>query len=439
MVGTILFALFAFVAGLAQAAEWPQWRGPGGQGHASTRGLPLEWGETRNVTWKTAVPGRGWSSPVVEGDQIWMTSAIESEISEAEKERRLRGNTNSQPLNVSGPVSLRAACVERSSGKLIHDFEVVRAAEPEPIHTLNSYASPSPVIEDGRLYCHYGANGTACVDTRTAKVVWTNTETEIRHENGAGSTPVLWGDHLIFHCDGSDKQYIIALDKRTGKTAWRTKRSGKLHDNPQLKKSYGTPLVLEYAGRQELISPASNWLFSYDPATGKELWKLSYEVLGFSVVPRPVTAHGMIYVCTSFMRSEMLAVRYDGTEPAKIAWRYGRQVPKMSSPIAVGGEIYFVSDRTGILTCLDAKTGENLFSERLGGNYSSSPLAVDGRIYFSSREGVTTVIEPGRRFKRLARNELDGILMASPVAIDGALYLRTDAALYRIENRKQEK
>jgi outer membrane protein assembly factor BamB len=315
---------------------------------------------------------------------------------------------------------------------LLHDVELLTQDRPQPTHNMNSFASPTPVLEDRRLYCHFGTHGTACLDTATQKVLWTNRELTLNHENGAGSSPVLIGECLVFHCDGSDVQYIAALDKRTGRVAWKTERSGKMNDNPQLKKAYGTPLVVEAAGGPQLLSPASDWLYAYDPATGRELWKLPYGVLGFSIVPRPVAGHGLFFMSTSFMQAQLLAVKLDGDGGPSIAWRYTRQMPSMCSPLLVGDEIYLISDK-GIATCLDAHTGKLHWTERLPGNYAASPLLADGKIYISSREGETAVFAPGRTFRRLGNGKLDGSILASPVAVDSALYVRTDMALYRIE------
>ena len=416
------------------AADWPEWRGPGAQGHAmEAHDLPVTWSEADTIAWKTPLPGRGWSSPVIAGSQIWMTTAIETEISEEEKQKRVEGLAGGQSLNVSGPVSLHAVCVDRESGKLLHDVELMVVDEPQPIHSLNSYASPSPILVDGRLYCHFGDFGTAAVDTREAKVVWKNRDQRLNHENGPGSTPLLWNDKLIFHCDGSDRQSIVALDTATGAVAWKTDRSGELRSDPQLKKAYGTPLLLTLDGQEVLISPAADWVYGYDPATGRELWKMSYGVLGFSIVPRPVTAHGLLYMSTSFMQPELLALKLGAAQTApEIVWREKKGAPTMSSPLVVGDELYMVSDK-GVATCLDAKTGEAVWAERLGGNFSSSPLFADGRIYVGNRDGDTFVIKPGRTFTLEATNHLEGQIMATPAAIDRAIYLRTDKAIYRIE------
>ena len=245
-------AAFLFCFGpIVTASDWPQWRGPEGPGHAPTTGLPLHWSETNNVTWKTPIPGRGWSSPVIESNQIWMTTAFESPAKPEDAERRLKADTGKQPLTVLEEVRLHAVCVDKATGRLLHNIELLRVREPQWVHQLNSYASPTPVIGGGRLYCHFGAFGTACVDTGTGRVLWTNREHEIMHENGPGSTPMLWRDLLIFHCDGSDVQYIAALDKRSGKTVWKT-------DREELP-SWGTPNIYLGKDRVELVTNASNF------------------------------------------------------------------------------------------------------------------------------------------------------------------------------------
>ena len=432
---TIFPAILAFnLLFAAEPAEWPQFRGPGGQGHAGALGLPHSWSENENIVWKCPLPGRGWSSPVIHGNEIWLTTAVEAPISDDERAERLKGTTNNQPLNVAGKLSLRALCVDRPSGQLVHDIELLVEPRPQPTHATNTFASPTPVLEDGKLYCHFGAHGTACLDTTTRKVRWTNRDFVINHENGPGSSPVVVGDLVVFHCDGSDEQYIVALDKRTGKMAWKTDRSGAMNANPQLKKCYGTPLVAEVGGESQLLSPAADWLYAYDPASGRELWKLPYEKLGFSIAPRPVVGHGMLFMSTSFMQPELLAIDLAGTP--KIAWRMARQAPQVPSPLLVGDEIYTISDK-GIATCLDAKTGSVHWTERLPGNYYASPLYADGRIYFFSREGQATAIAPGKSFQRLGTGQLEGTICASPAAVGQALYIRTDKALYCVEYVKR--
>ena len=414
------------------AAEWPQWRGPDGQGHATATGLPTTWSETSNVAWKAEIPGRGWSSPVIEGNQIWLTTAMETPADPAEAKKRLKANTGDQPLTVLDHVELRAVCVERDSGRIVQDVLMHTEKNPQWVHSLNSYASPSPLLEGGRLYCHCGTFGTFCVETKSGELLWKNTDLHCMHENGPGGSAILWKNLVIFMLDGSDIQYVAALDKQTGKLAWKTDRTGTLNPLDQLKKSYGTPLIVEVNGKNQLIAMGADWLYGYDPATGKELWKMSFGMLGFSITPRAVAGHGMIFMSTGFMKPDMLGIRYEGLEKPEIAWHFKQGAPTMPSPLLIGDELYFVSDG-GVFTCLDAVSGKLNYRERLGGNFSSSPQFADGKIYVASREGITHVIAPGKEFKSLGKNELPGRIMATPAVVEHALYLRTDKTLYRIE------
>ncbi len=427
----VCFLFLTLVIHASGAQNWPQWRGPEGQGHAVAKDVPVEWSETKNIAWKTPVPGRGYSSPVIWGDQMWVTTAIENPASPEETERRLKANTGDQPVTVLASASLRAVCLDPASGKILHDIEVLNEKEPQWVHALNSYASPSPVIEEGRLYCHFGAFGTGCVDTASGKVLWTNRELHINHENGPGSTPVVWKDLLVFHCDGSDKQFIAALDKRTGKLAWRTDRSGEMRENGQMKKAYGTPLIIDMNGQPTAISTGADWVYGYDPAYGNELWKLSYGQLGFSMSVRPIAGDGMFFFSTCFGKPEVFAVKYAGVKTPEVVWHDSKNGPNMASPVLVGDMLFYVSDG-GIVSCVDAKTGKEHYRERLRGKFSASPIHAEGRLYFPSREGVTFVIAAAKEFKLIAENQLEGKIMASPAAIDGAIFVRTELAMYRI-------
>ncbi len=417
-------------------SEWPQWRGPSGQGHAMATNLPTKWDDTSNVQWKIKTPGRGWSSPVIVGNQIWLTTAVEVPASPEDAKRRLQTNTGDQPLTLLEVVELKALCIDRNQGTLIHELSLITVREPQWVHKLNSYASPTPVYDSGMLYCHFGAFGTACVNTASANVVWVNTELQVAHENGPGGSPIVVDDVVVFHLDGSDQQYVAALDKHTGQLAWKTDRSGEMRTNPQQKKSYGTPLIVEVDGKPQIISPASDWLYSYAPETGNELWKVAYGQLGFSVTPRPVVGHGLIFLATGFGKGQILAVKYKESQPPEIAWRFNKGTPTVPSPLLVGNELYFVSD-TGVFTCLDALTGNEIYRERLGGNFSSSPWDSEGRIYASNREGVTFVIKSGRSFELLAENAISEAIYATPATVDRTIYLRTESQLYKIRENKR--
>jgi outer membrane protein assembly factor BamB len=437
MVGLLAAVCTAVAGGAAADVPWPQWRGPAGEGHApGAHDLPVAWSETEHVAWKTPLPGRGWSSPVLDERLVWMTTALEHEAPPDVVAERAVAVPGSQPRNVAASVSLHAVAVDRDTGTLVHDIELFRVDAPQPIHTLNSYASPSPVLAAGRLYCQFGDYGTACVDTATGTILWKNRDLRLDHMNGPGSTPILYDGLLIVNCDGCDVQEIAALDAASGRIAWKTPRSGPLRDNPDLKKAYATPLIVKQGDRDVLISPGADWLYGYDPQTGAELWRMSYGELGFSVVPRPVTGHGLLFMSTSFNQPRLLAVKLtaDGSG-AEIAWQEKKGAPSMPSPLVVGDRLFMVSDK-GVATFLDARTGAAVATLRLGGNFSASPLLAAGRIYAGNRDGDTFVIDPGSGSdgepKLLATNHLDGRIFATPAVVGDSLYLRTDTALYRI-------
>lgn len=419
------------ISTLSFAGHWPEWRGPTGQGHAVAAGLPETWSETSQVAWKTLLPGRGHSTPVMWGDKIWLTTALEKPATAAEVAERLKTNTGDQPLVVLSAVSLHAVCVERASGRVLHDVELLEVKQPQWAHQLNSYASPTPVLEAGRLYAHFGSFGTVALDTDTLKVLWKNEELRVMHENGPGSTAVLSGDRLISHFDGSDEQFIAAFDKNTGKVAWKTARSGEMDPRPQQKKAYGTPMVLTMNGKPVVVSSAANNIYGYEPETGKELWKVHYGELGFSMSTVPVADEQRIYFSTAFGKSKMVALKYAGLETPEVVWSNPKNAPKMCSPVLHAGLLFYVDDG-GIVSCVDAATGEALYRERLGGKFSASPILADGKLYFCSREGVVTVLPATKDFKILAQNTLEGSIMASPIADGGALFIRTDKALYKI-------
>ena len=428
-----------FLTSTASAAEWKQFRGPDGQGHADVQNLPLKWNESENVQWKTAIPGRGWSSPVLENNSIWMTTAVEEiltgEALEKARKERLGGNPMAKQMSLVGSVSLRAISVDARTGKLTSDVELMTVKNPPGIHTLNSYASPTPILDGNLLFCHFGELGTACLDTYTGKVLW-KAVLPSTHAVGAGSSPVVHGDLFIVPCDGTDVQYVVGLNKRTGEQVWKTKRPAMTGTNGDFHKSYSTPLIVTVAGKTQVIIPGAQWVASYEPETGREIWRVRHGD-GFSNVPRPVVVNNMVCVCTGFMQPQLIAIRMDGegdVTSSHIAWKIPKSIPTMPSPVVVGDEIYYVTDQ-GVATCASAKNGDVIWTHRMGGNYSASPLAAAGRIYFSNREGDTTVIQPGKEYKELAVNKLEGQHMASPAVLDDTLLLRTSTHLYRITSR----
>jgi len=401
-----LLALVALSASTS-AQDWPQFRGPDGQGHAEARDLPAEWSETKNVAWKSAVPGLGWSSPVVAAGRVWLTSAVDL------------------PGRGDGGVSLRALAFDAATGREVVNAEIFRLSRARTINPKNSFASPTPFVDGDRVFVHFGADGTAAL-TSTGEIVW-KTKFPYESQHGAGGSPIVYGDLLIFSCDGSDAAYVIALDKRTGKTRWRTNR------RQPADQAYTTPLVIRVGDRDQIVSVGAFRAAAYDPETGREIWRVSYAD-GFSNVPRPVFGHGLVYIVTGFQQPSLMAVRPDGTgdvTKTHVAWTVSRGAPLTPSPLLVGDELYIVSDN-GIASCLDAATGAPRWQMRLGGTYSASPLFADGRIYFPGENGSTTVILPGREFRRAATNMLEGALLASIAVSDGSLFVRSDTHLYRL-------
>ena len=428
--------LFLIAQTLLLSSEgWEQWRGPNGNGHAPAGEYPLEWSENKNLSWKTLLPGRGHSSPVYQGSTAWITTALETVASQEERERR--ANESSFPgamgLHYLSKVEFIALQVDLKTGKIIRQIKVFEKKAPQAIHRLNSYASPSPILKNGKLFIHFGAFGNACLNSKTGQIIWKNQEPDlwIHHENGPGSTPVLWNELMIFHLDGTDKQSVVALFQETGKIAWHRKRSGKLRENPQTKKAYATPLIVQGSNGPVLISTGADWVYGYHPETGKELWKINYGILGFSNVSKPLRFENLFIVSTGFMKGEIHAYQMHGNHPPSLAWKMTKGAPKKPSPIIVNGLLYVINDG-GILTCLNARDGEVLWRSRLEGEYSSSPTFADGKIYISNHSGKTTVIQPGTSMKILAENQLDDGHMASFVPLRGSFLVRTEKALYRI-------
>jgi outer membrane protein assembly factor BamB len=424
----VLLAFCLGAAGSAAAetsdagADWPEFRGPRGNGHAVAEGLPVRWSETENVVWKTATPLQGWSTPAVQDGRIWLTAATED------------GH------------DFFVQCVDAATGKMLLDKKLFHCDDPEPLgNNVNGYASPSPVVEPGRVYVHFGTYGTACLDAASGEVLWERTDLRCRHYRGPGSSPILFESLLYLTFDGVDVQYVVALDKNTGKNVWKAERSTvwtDLDENGQPKregdfrKAYTTPLVVESGGVAQLLSPGSSTAFAYDARTGEELWSL--RMGGYTPATRPVYGDGLAYITTGRGQAALLAVRLDGrgdVTDSHVAWRVeGSTVPQEPSPILVDGLLYTVSNN-GLATCYDAATGERVWSERLGGNFVSSPIYADGRIYVSSVQGKTSVLQPGRTFQVLATNELESGFMASPAVSGNALILRTKTHLYRIEEK----
>jgi len=422
----LLAALSVLPTARARAEDWPEFRGPTGQGHVRQGRLPLEWGPEKNVVWKQAIPGLGWSSPAVVAGRVYLTTSVAADSKDQE--------SKTKPAAGSG-LSLQALCLDAATGKVLWRKEVLREPPTAPrIHTKNSHASPTPLVHDGKLYVHFGHQGTVCLDL-AGNIVWKNTSLTYSPVHGNGGTHIAVDDLLVFSCDGGDKAFLVALDRATGKVRWQTDR----RSTSSRKFSFSTPLLITVKDQRQIISPFSDAVCAYDPATGKEIWRVRYD--GYSVIPRPVYGHGLVFICTGYNTPSLLAIRPDGSgdvTATHVAWTAKRGVPHTASVLLVGDALYMVADN-GTASCLDARTGKVYWQERLGGNYSASPIDADGKIYFQSEDGVGTIVEAGRECKKLARNALGERTLASYAAVDGALFLRTEKNLYRFEAPKGER
>jgi outer membrane protein assembly factor BamB len=392
-------------------ADWSEFRGPTGQGVSTATGVPVRWGPGAGIVWKTPAPGSGWSSPVLAGGRLYLTSAVREAA--------------------SGQVSLRALSVDARTGRVAWDVEALRpdTADTRALHDKNTLASPTPVVSGDRLYMHFGHLGTAALDL-SGRVLWRQTGVKYQPVHGGGGSPVVAGGRLVFSCDGASDPFVVALDMATGKVAWKTPRSG----GAKRSFSFSTPLAIDVRGAQQIVSSGSGYVAAYAPADGREIWRVGYGE-GFSVVPRPVYAHGLLFVATGYDGAGILAIdpagaRGDATA-THVRWSHARSAPMTPSPLVLGDEIYFVSDN-GIATCLDARSGRAHWTERLGGNFSASPVAAEGRIYFTSEEGVTSVVKAAKKYELIAANDLGERSLASPAMADGAVFLRTAAHLWRV-------
>jgi outer membrane protein assembly factor BamB len=420
-------------------AEWTQWRGPNGDGHAQNGSYPIRWGEHQNIAWKTfLLPSKGHSSPVVQNGKIWLTSAVETPATKAEKEERVKESKfpGAAGLHYLSKVKFLAIQLDLITGNILKKVKVFEQRNPQAIHRLNSYASPSPLLVEGKLFVHFGTFGTACLNAETGHLIWKNQDPnlQIHHENGPGSTPIAWKDLLIFHLDGTDKQSVVALDQRTGKLIWQTERSGKLKENPQTKKAYATPMIAETEKGPLLISTGADWIYGYAPHNGKELWKINYGILGFSNVAKPIIHKDLLIISTGFMKGELHAYKLDGLNQPKLVWKLSKGAPKKPSPILVNELVYVINDG-GILTVVNLYDGSLIWRERLEGEYSASPTYAGGHIYFSNQSGKTTVIKPGNQLEIVEENQLRTGHMASFAPIPKGLVVRTNEALYRIEEQ----
>ncbi len=414
----VSIALLSVCSGLAHA-DWTDWRGPTADGRSDATGLPLTWDDEENIVWQTPIHGAGYSTPVVLDGRVWLTAAPEN------------GR------------ALYAICIDLETGRIIHDINLFQPESPEYVSPLNTYATPSVALEKGRAYVHFGTYGTACLDSATGEVLWKQTSLHVNHLHGPGASPFLFEDLLYLTLDGVDAQFTAALNKNTGDIVWRTDRPREYYEHipPDFfyyAKAYVTPIIVRVDGKPQLVSNGSQVANGYDPYTGEELWRVVCD--SDNSIARVVSGQGLIFVNGGGFqsRARLLAVREGGTgniTDSHVAWETRENVGLSPSPVLADDLIYIVSER-GRLTCLVAKTGEVVWSERLRGKYGASLLYAEGRIYVVSERGITTVVEHGRTFRILAVNDLGGTgIWASPAVTGKSLLLRTETHLYRIQSK----
>ena len=365
------------------------------------------------------------------GDRIFLTTAVETNVR--------RFGEGPDAVQQAERAVIGAVCLDRATGKILYHVDLIPLEKPDRINFLNTYATPTPVVEPGRLHCDFGVFGTVCIDSATGKILWQRS-LPVDHHHGPGSSAIVYKNLLVLVRDGRDEQYIIALDTRTGETVWKTNRPPLRTPNREFRKSFSTPLVFEAAGHTQMVIPGAQWLVSYDPETGKELWRAD-DGNGETATLRPVFGNGMVYVSTGVLgsaRPQIWAIRVDGqgdVTKTHVAWKLATQIPMVSSPVLVGQELYMASDE-GMIVCVDALSGQAVNKYRVGGNHYASPTFADGRLYFFNRDGKATIIEAGKDLKPLAENQLDGPLFASPAFVDGTIFVRTDTHLYCIEQKR---
>ena len=417
MKGCILLLITVASCVVIEANEqWSQFRGHYGNGIIKSTSAPINWSENTNIDWKTPIHDRGWSSPVIWNDQIWMTTATKD------------GN------------KMYAICVNKLSGKIEHDIHVFDVKSPQAITNENTYASPTPVVEEGRVYVHFGTYGTACISTKDGQILWKRRDLNCDHEIGAGpaSSPFIYNNFLIFNVDGRDVQYVIALNKKTGETAWKTNRSVNFSDvQVNQRKAYGTPFIIPRGNTNQMVSIGAKGVYSYDPENGKELWKAEHR--GWSIAPRPVYGEGLVFTMIDRDRPEMWAINPNGSgdiTETHVEWKETKRMPPRASPIIIKG-LLFVVDRNGYISCIEAKTGKSIWQKRMKGRFSASPILANNLIYFFNEDTVCTIIKPTRQLEIVAENKLsDDKLMATPAFDENSIYIRTEKKLIRIVKNK---
>jgi outer membrane protein assembly factor BamB len=380
--------------------------------------IATTWSESKNVKWKTAIHGKGWSTPIILGDQIWLTTATED------------------------GKKMYAVCVSKESGKILHDILLLEIEKAKWKNEMNTYATPSPVAADGYVYAEFGPYGTICIEAKTGRIIWKRTDVSPENiPHGSSSSPVIYKNLIILQHDAGVSHKITALDRMTGATVWQVNRPPEFYKDlrEDWRKAHSTPIIITVNRKDQLVSESSQLCQVFEPETGKEIWRVTYSG-GDGTVSSPLFWNGIAFINTGLSKKELWAVRPDGNgdvTASNVIWKFNENVPGISTPVISKGLIFMINDK-GNLSCLDAKTGKFIWKEKLEGSYSFNfaPVSIEGNIYFTDMDGVTTVIKADKKFQVVAENKLEGKFIARPVAAENSLIMRSDTHLYRIENSK---
>ena len=392
------------------AQNWPEFRGPEGKGTANCPSFPVT-ELKQHIRWEVELEGKAWSSPVIWDDQVWVTNATED------------------------GVRMWVSCFDLASGKRLHHqtLHEYQKADLDFCHETNSYASPTPVIEAGRIYTHFGRYGTSCLDTQTGEILWQRTDLECDHYRGPASSPILYGDLVIVAFDGADQQYVVALSKQTGETVWKTDREIDYGtDVGDRMKSYGTGTIFRVDGKPLLVYPSAVATIAYEPSTGSPIWTVYHDGMNASARPLQIPSGDLLI---SNGMGQMIAVNPVGTgniTEQNIRWKLAKGVAKKSTPLVIGERIFMVSDQ-GIASCLDPADGRVIWQSRLKGKFSSSPVFDGQSILIGSEEGVLYAFAAEEEFKLLGKTTFDSGFKATPALVDGQLVLRSFYRLYCID------
>jgi outer membrane protein assembly factor BamB len=431
-----VFAAASFEAlALSGSSNWAQWRGPQSQGVSDDKDLPSEWSATKNVQWKTAIEGRGHSSPIVWGKRIFLTTGIEGEKITDPKPpvHMIEGKEFKHPdwAGMDHRWTFKVMSVDADTGKIIWEKVAYDGPTLDYRHRRNTYASATPATDGKYVYAYFGSEGVYCYDFN-GKLVWKKSLGPILTLGmGAATSPVLYENLLILQCDQNlgEASFIIALDKKTGTQVWNVKR--------EVEASWTTPIIVKTEQRTELITSGNQWIISYDPATGKEIWRA--KGINSNAIHTPMVGHGMVYISAGYPEKRTLAIKLGGTgdvTSTHVAWKYEKGTAYVASPILYGDYIYLLSDK-GMLTCLDAKTGEVKYEGARVPNpatFMSSPVAFDGKILISSEDGDTYVVKAGPTHEILRTNSLAEPIYSSPALAGGKVYIRGGKSLFCIAN-----